>query len=985
MNRLAALTRIDQNHENTMPPRAYYVPYRSLEEAQAHPEHFLAQAVTGLNGQWGFTYYADVHAFPERAWQDGEAPLTTTIPVPSSWQNQGYDHHQYTDVDYPIAYDPPLVPQVNPAGYYQRQFEANPVAGRRYELHFEGVDSSFYVWVNRRYVGFDRVSHADSAFDVTDYLQAGVNTVSVLVVKWSLGTYFEDQDKFRLSGIFRDVYLLERLPDALGDVVVQTDYDAELGVLTLAAKTGPAASYTLYTPDWQVLACGQWGDAAVTVAAEVAPWNAEQPNLYPLVVEASGEFLRFDLGFRRFAISEAGEFLVNGQAVTLCGVNLHDSDPVKGAAVTLADFERDLALMKRGHFNAIRTSHYPKAPEVYALCDRMGFYVMSEADVETHGTESLYGAGDSNLLADDATYTAEIVGRVTRMVVANRNFSSIFSWSMGNESGWGVNFEHALAETKRLDPARLRHYEGLCMATLDPAVVFAHADLISGMYWSQQRLEAQLTSHPTAPFVLCEYAHSMGNGPGDLAMYDRLMRRYPNFIGGFVWEWCDHGMLLPESTEANPKYGYGGDFGDEVNFGNFCMDGLVDPDRRLHTGFKEFQTLHLPIRLDNATTSSITLTNRMDFTEASTRYQGFYRFSQDGVAGAWQPLALQLVSHETKTFSLPPLTSAAGVITLEWSLGAVGALAPDPEEALQQRVIVDQPPVLPVLDASQPLAVSQTEQAVTVTGADFAYRFDRLSGNWAQLTYHQQALLKAPMTWQMWRAPIDNDRNVRQAWEEAGYRDAQPQVVASSVSTTATCVTIDAEVAMLVPVRQRLLTIKVQWQVSGAGQLQAHVAVKKGIGELPDLPRFGWQWCLPDGQVTAEYFGHGPEECYRDKHYASHLGRFTTTAKANYEPYLYPQENGSHVDTRWLTLHLPQAELSVVASPSFSFSLLPFTTSQLTEAAHRFELPATAANTLAIDYAQAGIGSNSCGPQLPEAMRFSAREFSFDLAITPQA
>ncbi|WP_461225823.1 glycoside hydrolase family 2 TIM barrel-domain containing protein [Lacticaseibacillus suihuaensis] len=963
--------------ENTEPARPYVIPYPTAAAARAAKHREDSPQFTSLDGDWDFAYLPDISALSEDFWRNGQLATTAVLPVPATWQNHGYDHHQYTNVSYPIPYQPPFVPDANPAGYYRRDFTV-AAGDASWYLNCEGKDSAMYVWVNGQYVGYDSVPHANSEFDVTAFVHPGTNTLAVLVVKWSVGTYFEDQDKFRTSGLIRSVYLLARPQDHATTLNWHTEVNVAQGIGTLVvdAYAGPAAQYALYDAAGMQVAAGTWAVGIAIEVSDCAFWNAEHPALYRLVVVAGGEALPLDVGFRQWTL-EAGVLRLNGQAVKLYGTNYHDSDPRVGAAVTQAMRHRDLVLMKKHHFNAIRTSHYPKSPEFYALCDRMGFYVVSEADVECHGTGDLYGAAsDINQLAQDPTYAKLILDREQRMVAANRLFTCIFCWSMGNESGSGENFAQAMRWVRQADGTRLIHYEGLSAAeAATPEQTMGLVDVYSRMYESPAGCQTFCDRYPKLPLMLCEYAHAMGNGPGGVAVYDELMQRFDNFIGAFVWEWCDHAMLMADGK----RLGYGGDFGEFPDAGNFCMDGLVYPDRRPHTGLLEYQAVHLPIGLTTVQNGQLVLHNRLDFTDGGA-YVGYWRASVAGVPGPWQALDLTgLAPHATKAFAVT-LPAVAGLLSVEWTLGEPGAAAPLADVGIQQRVLQDPPCQLPALvPSTAALTVAQTAKAVTVKGLGFTYVLDAFTGTWTTLEQGGHQWLQAPMAWQLWRAPIDNDRDLADSWRAAGYDRVLPHRDSCTVSQRDGAVVITTKLSLTAVKVQPLAALTVTWTVTASGQLRGTVQVTRGQA-LPEWPRFGLQLML-DSAVEAEYLGMGPMESYRDKHEAARLNWFTTTAAANFEPYVKPQENGSHYATRELAVTSANHRLHVGFGAPASFSLLPYTAAQLTAAQHDWELPVATAAVLSLDYAQNGIGSASCGPRLPEGERFTAETFSWQLAF----
>ncbi|MFD1429137.1 glycoside hydrolase family 2 TIM barrel-domain containing protein [Lacticaseibacillus mingshuiensis] len=975
---------------NTCPPRAYYIPYESAETASTGDRTASAQ-VTLLDGQWAFGYFPNAAVLPATFWENGDALLTATAPVPSDWQNQGYDRHQYTNVNYPIPYDPPFVPDENPIGVYERQFTYTPTAGHRTYLNVEGKDSCLYVFVNHQFVGYDTVSHANSEFDLTDHLVDGTNLLTIAVLKWSVGTYFEDQDKFRVSGLFRSIYLLTRPETHLGDLdwTITTDPSTQTGrlVMTRFEFAGPA-SYQLTDDHDQVVAAGPLDASTQIEVTGCRFWNAEDPVLYHLTITAGAEVIPFAVGFRQW-VHQDGQFVLNGTPVKLYGVNYHDSDPRLGAAIGENEMRRDLQLMKAHHVNAIRTSHYPKAPRFYELCDEMGFYVLSEADIETHGTGALVGAGaDGDKLADDSTYQPIFVDRVKRMVKADHLFTSIFGWSMGNESGWGQNFAAALDWTKQADPSRIRHYEQFSSRfEKDPAQTLPLVDCYSRMYLSPEDCEAFLKEHPKIPLLQCEYAHAMGNGPGGVKHYDELMQQYDNFVGAFVWEWCDHAMLMnPEAVDEAPVYGYGGEFGDEPNDGNFCMDGLVYPDRTPHTGLKEYQAVHLPVQLTAWQNDQLTAFNRLAFTTAAARYCGFARVTTDGVAGAWQVVNLAgLAPLTAATYELPVQIPAGVPVTLEWALGAPDATTPNEALGLQQIILRDAAPTLSAAPASTgKLTVSETPLAITVSGPNFAYRFDRHFGTPTSLVRYGRETLAGPSHWTIWRAPTDNDRNIKNEWQDNGFDRVVFKGDALTANTRDGQVTVTAIVGLTAVSKQRIATVETEWTIDAAGTLGATVHVARN-GEMAEWPRFGLVMPLGGGAKPVHYFGKGPRESYIDKQEGSVLGWFETDAQQNYEPYVRPQENGSHIHTWCVQIELGTEVMTAEFAQPSSFSVLPYTAETLTRAENRRDLPVSDQTVLTLDFAQAGIGSNSCGPWLPAQYRLTPETIDWQWTLRFEA
>ncbi|MCC8170126.1 MAG: beta-galactosidase, partial [Oscillospiraceae bacterium] len=519
-------------HVGTEDSRAYYIPFsdrmRALSNVREQSDRFIS-----LNGEWNFEYYNSVYDF------DGFENLTNKIPVPSCWQNHGYDTHMYTNVRYPFPYEPPYVPNFTPCGAYSREFTVD-VKGRFY-LNFEGVDSSFYLWINDSFVGYSQVSHSTSEFDITDYVNRENNRICVLVLKWCDGSYLEDQDKFRMSGIFRDVYLLKRSENHIKDFFIKTGTDG-----TVSVEADREAKYTLLDLNGYEIGSAEGESACLKIENPIL-WTSETPLLYTLIIEAAGEVIVQKIGLREISIS-GGVIYLNGKKLRIKGVNRHDSDPVKGYTISREQALTDLRLMKEHNINAVRTSHYPNSPWFTELCDELGFYVVDEADVEIHGTSAIYGGSQENtfgLLAQDERFYDAILDRVQRCVIRDKNRTSVIFWSLGNEGGYGEGFENAGRWVKEYDDMRLLHYESSVWETGGHKNDTSMLDVMSNMYATPERIRDYFENkEDSKPFIQCEYIHAMGNGPGGIDEYIELMDKYDGFVGGFVWEWCDHAVYM---------------------------------------------------------------------------------------------------------------------------------------------------------------------------------------------------------------------------------------------------------------------------------------------------------------------------------------------------------------------------------------------------------------------------------------------------------
>ena len=571
-------------HENTMPTRAYYIPAsKRMDNLVEHRES--SDRIQFLNGIWKFKYFESIYDVKEEFYKPGfDVSEYVDMKVPGVWQNEGYDCHQYTNIKYPFPFDPPYLPQDIPCGAYVYEFNySEDEKAKKAFLNFEGVDSSFYLWINGSYVGYSQVPHATSEFDITDVIKDGKNTIAVLVMKWCDGSYLEDQDKFRMSGIFRDVYILKRPEAAIRDYKVST----EEGLIKLDIELTDRVRVKIALEDkaGNETARGEI-DKSGGIEFEVLDpvlWNTENPYLYTLILETENEVIIEYVGFRSVEILDKVLYF-NNQNIKFRGVNRHDSDPVTGFTIGMEQLMTDLTLMKQHNFNAIRSSHYPNSPYFYQLCDKFGFMVIDEADIEAHGPVMLYRKEDNDYnrfkrwnekIADDPAWEESILDRVKLMVQRDKNRPSIIMWSMGNESAYGCNFEKALKWTKEFDPSRITQYESARYRNYDVVYNYNHLDIYSRMYPKLDEIREYLNNDASKPFLLVEYCHSMGNGPGDFEDYFELIQENDLMCGGFVWEWCDHAIYKGKAENGKAMYYYGGDHGEIVHDLNFCMDGLV--------------------------------------------------------------------------------------------------------------------------------------------------------------------------------------------------------------------------------------------------------------------------------------------------------------------------------------------------------------------------------------------------------------------------
>ncbi|MDR0898674.1 MAG: DUF4981 domain-containing protein [Oscillospiraceae bacterium] len=992
----------DQLHVNTLPNRAYYLSFPTREAALSGAP---SPRITLLNGTWDFAYFPCIEAVP------AQIDIWDSIPVPAVWQNHGYDRHQYSNVRYTIPYDPPYVPAENPCGVYRRRFALAKQPGHRYCLNFEGVDSCYYLYVNGQFAGFSQVSHSTSEFDITDLLIDGENTLLVKVLKWCVGTYLEDQDKFRMSGIFRDVYLIERPARYLRDFFVHTainpenDLDTARVTVDLECAGGDTpVSLTLITPGGETLSPG--ADGAFTVKNPLL-WTAETPDLYTLLLETPDECIAKRIGIRKVEV-KGGILLLNGAPIRLRGVNRHDSDPVTGFTISREQMIRDMRLMKAHNVNAIRTSHYPNAPWMPELCDQYGFYLMAESDIESHGTCTLYHnkakpsdhRDDFSILSLDPRFAEAMLDRVQRNVHRDKNSPSVLIWSMGNESGFGPNMEAAGRWTKAFDPGRLTHYEGMYWAPPLRDNDNRMFDLYSRMYPTLADIHAHFAGDDGRPMVLCEYIHAMGNGPGDAEDYEELFARYPGFCGGFVWEFCDHGIYRGTTPEGKPIYAYGGDSGETPPDENFCMDGLVYPDRRPHTGFAEYKNVIRPIRaaLVPGDVPMIRLMNRMDFCDADTFATMRYCLTRNGdvVSEGELPLTGGIAPRGEALFPLPCEIPANGLCLLTLTSYQKNdlPLTPKGHPLGVDQLVLREGRVLPAIAqvaafgfigtdiprGFNPIpCITETARTIQIDGDNFSYVFNKQTGLFDTMCHGQRTLLAKPMGYNIWRAPTDNDKYISQSWKAAGYDRAQVRVYAVQVEAEGGAVRIKTRAGLAAVSLQKILDIETAFTIDALGRVRIEMNGKRNL-DMPFLPRFGLRLFLLEAVQQAEYFGYGPYESYPDKHRASTRGRFATTPWANHEDYIRPQENGSH----WGCEYLRAGNLFAYADAPFSFNISPYTQEELTQKKHNWELTPSGYTVLCLDYKHSGIGSNSCGPDLLEKYRFDEETFTFALTLAAE-
>lgn len=933
MRRYEDLKRI---HENTMPPRAHYIPYDTLEKALAGNKEASAYYRL-LNGIWDFKYFARDIDCP------GEITDWDQVAVPSCWQMTGYEKPYYTNSNYPYPVDPPYVPADNPLGVYRKHITVTAEeASRENYLVFEGVAPCLELFVNDAYVGYSTVSHSTSEFAVA--LKEGENEILVKVYKWCVSSYLEDQDFFRNNGIFRDVYLLSRPQGHLFDVNV--GFDAK-GIYY-------EGNYRIYDREGRE-----------TDLSEPILWNAEQPYLYTVVVEAAGEFIPIPIGLRDQQISEKGELLINGVSVKLKGINHHDTHPYHGYVLSEDDMRRELLTMKALNINTIRTSHYPPQPAFLELCDRLGFYVVDEADLETQGfaTRDCNWEYDSDEIwpAKNEMWREAFVDRAARLYERDKNHTCVIMFSHGNESNYGDNFAAMSRyvrekEGQRAGTHRLVHYENVYNypGKKDSDSV----DVVSRMYAKPSDLvEYHGQTGDRRPLFLCEYSHAMGNGPGDVVDYWCEFERHPYMIGGCIWEWADH-----VAPDENGNLCYGGDFGEETHDGNFCCDGLVFHDRSLKAGSLEAKYAYQPMAV-SWEDSLLTVKNKYDFRNLS-EFCFFWEVSADGQAAAEGTLALEAEGHESVTVPL-------ALDIPESRYGAylrISMQEKDGREIAFEQIGLSEG--CGIAQGSGEAEITEQGEYAVIKGNGFCYRFNLHYG-------HLEAMddyLKSPMRLTVWKAPTDNERRVKEQWKDENYDKVHNRVYEYEISKNR--ITVKASLA---PVsRSPFFRYEASYTFFGDGRIDVELSGNFSQNRT-FLPRLGFEFQTAEKEFS--YFGYGPCESYVDMHHGSWMGWFDSSAGKEYVPYVKPQEHGSHYNTKCLQL----GGYSFVSRQGFSCNVSEYTSEELTAKAHNFELEKSDCTNVRIDYKVSGIGSASCGPELMDQYKMNDEKVHFAFSIVKKS
>ncbi|MGI6238642.1 MAG: glycoside hydrolase family 2 TIM barrel-domain containing protein [Christensenellales bacterium] len=990
-------------HINREAPRAALVPY-ACEETALVDDRGLSPYYRLLNGSWEFLYFED-GTVPEGFEQPGFEDDWDDIDVPSNWQMHGYDIPHYTNVKYPIPCDPPFVPDANPVGVYRRAFTLpEDWENSRVSVNFDGVNSCFYVYVNGEMAGFSKVPHMPAEFDITKLVNPGDNMIVVKVHKWSDGTYLEDQDFWRLSGIFRDVYLLGVPQAHIRDVATRADLvnnykdgvlDVNLDIVSagqderaarVAAKLLRAGAVIAEQTVEAVLPAD--GSSAMAMKFEVPNcerWTAETPNLYALVVELRVDedvvYQRVDIGFKKVEIKDQ-QLFVNGVSIKLRGVNRHDTHCELGHITPMETMIRDIELMKQYNINTVRTAHYPNDPRWLRLCDEYGLYVIDEADLECHGmvipgalAGEEYGdkGGSWHILSDSPEWTKAYVDRAERMVGRDLNHASIIMWSLGNEAGYGRNFQAMKDRILEMDDTRPIHYER------DKELITT--DISSVMYITIEDLEKEGLSDDPRPFFMCEYAHAMGLGPGSIKEYWDTVYAHKRLIGGCVWEWVDHGMLCVDEDGVE-YYAYGGDFGDEPNDSNFCVDALNYPDRTPHTGLIELKKAYEPVKfaLDG---TKLTIKNLFAF-RSLDELDGTWSLKREGEQIARGRLDLSgIAPYGEKAVELPFALPTDGECFLEITVSEAfetkwaerGHVITVEQIALDVKPCIHNMP----LSSMPELLLDRAEGVAAIYGEDFSVVFDARFGDMVGWEKAGVELIESAPRFNAWRAPIDNDVHQKEKWKHLGLDVLQGRLeefTAEQLDRAAVRVKVTKvhSAYTVYPVIRTTFT----YTVYGSGDIRVTVKMDP-MRELTWLPKLGVQMTMPGQFDRVLWYGRGPHENYADMKWAAIVGQYAALVEDLHEPYVRPQENGAREDTRMLAVtDILGNGLLFVAEKSygdgFSFTAHNYSDKALDEATHTNELEAEDTTTLSIDYRQCGLGSNICGPEPEEKYKLYLNE-----------
>ncbi|WP_261884802.1 beta-galactosidase [Vibrio pomeroyi] len=985
-----------------------------------------------LNGKWRFQLFSAPELVTEESVsQDFDDSQWAQIDVPSNWQMQGFDKPIYTNVKYPFADQPPFVPSDNPTGLYRTRFECTEEALLdTHRLAFDGVNSAFHMWCNGKWVGYSQDSRLQAEFDLSEYLSVGENTLAVMVLRWSDGSYLEDQDMWWLSGIFRDVTLLTKPKTAIEDVRIETQLDgayrdAQLNVDVKISKNGhesngayqvkvelyDAQGHRVSEPD--VVGFGQryvdekgpWQEVAHSQHSVANPhkWSAESPYLYRCVISLEneqGELIdceAYDVGFRCVEITD-GLLKVNGKPLLIRGVNRHEHHPELGHTMTREGMIEDIKLLKQNNFNAVRTAHYPNHPMWYELCDEYGLYLVDEANIETHGQVPMCR------LSDDASWLNAYMRRMTRLVERDKNHASIIIWSLGNESGIGRNHHAMYQWVKLADPTRPVQYEGGGANT-------AATDILCPMYarvdWDLPVVEHQPEVTPRIgirkaialpneqrPLILCEYAHAMGNSLGSFDKYWQAFRDNPRLQGGFIWDWVDQG-ITKQDKNGQPYWAYGGDFGDDINDRQFCINGLVFPDRTVHPTLHEVKKAQQFYQFTLISALPLVIEVRSEHLFHVSQVETLnWSITQDGDVQSQGCIELLIEPDSCTRLELDgvdvtPSINALNHLNLEVVLSAKTSWANEGHVTASEQLLLPAAPQL-LLDmnlSAKPPKVQEMGTTLTIRGDDYQIEFNRLTGTLESWQLRGVEQLASGLRDHFYRAPLDNDIGVSEAnridpnswmarWQAMGLDKLSPECIEFTFGTPGNCAVVTSKIAHVVSGQVRLLsTWRYQLFSDGEVKVDVHVEAAKG---LPSLPRVGLTFALADVPENVAWFGRGPHENYPDRKLAAHMGLYQQSIEQMHTPYIFPSDCGLRCDVREAVIG------GFELQGDFQFSVSRFGQQQLQQAKHTCDLTEQDQLFVYVDGFHMGVGGDdSWTPSVHDEFKLQREHYHYQVRLFP--
>ena len=984
--------------ENREKEHAYFIPFHSMETAIKR-EKKSSQFYKLLNGEWDFAYFNRVVDVPEDIYgEEGVSLFSSGIKVPCSWQAVGYDAPQYLNISYPFPVDPPYVPIDNPVGVYAREFTiTEDWAQRDTFIVFEGVSSCLELYLNGKRVGWSQGSRMPSEFDITPYIRIGKNRLVAKVLKWCDGSYLESQDAFRLSGIFRDVYLLSRSRERMTDIFVHTDCDDEYRNWTLTAELNYVGDgepiCMLLDAEGNIIATQTASDGKLCLTVNSPKrWTAETPDLYRLIIQYAGEYIPISVGFRKLEISEKGEFLVNGVSVKLKGVNRHDMHPLYGQYVPEEHMIRDLVLMKQHNVNTIRASHYPNTSEFLELCNQYGFYVIQEADLEMHGfatrkAEGKYGTYDPEWLTDKEEWKEAFLDRATRMVERDKNHPCVVMWSLGNEAGYGANHDAMAKWVAERDPSRTVQYERARQLAEVPAVF----GVISHMYDGLEEIKKHLASDEKRPFFLCEYSHAKGVSPGDVADYWELIYAYPRFIGGCIWEWCDH--AIAKEGESGIYYGYGGDFGENIHDGNYCLDGLVSADRIPYSGAREVKAVYRNVKAMLENEHTVSITNLYDFISLDHVVLKWALEKDGEVIASGVEDQLVCPPHQSVKcqlhYALPSQCRLGCHLNLSFVLKDDTVWAEKGYEIAFEQIELPVKCVRERTFRESGIDVESSAEYFTVMGKDFEYVFNRFYGGFERIEKNGVSLLKNRTNFGIWRPFGGTDGLIKGKWtmiedsswnKSENYDKVSTRVYSSEFTKDGDSIVISVKQSLCPLSKMPLIHMDVTYRISSDGTIEV-TSVNRVRKDAAFLPRFGFELELDGSMEHLQYYGNGPEENYPDICHHVRKGLFETEIDGDYVEKTFPQEQGNHMMTEFLKISDDRCGILFSSDENmpFHFRATHHSIEEVNKARHYRELKNKDISYLRIDYKVSGVGSYS----LQEKYKFLEKDFVFRFYMKP--